>query len=71
MVVNALLAKTIERIGAQSILVTETKTVADLLRELKLSSDHVVLLDGKRVDLDFVINKDDTVIILPLIEGGR
>ncbi len=69
-VVQQPLAKTIEKIGVQSILVTETKTVADLLKELNMSEDHVVLLNGKRVGLDYMVHENDTVVILPLIEGG-
>lgn len=64
------LAKTIEKIGIQNILVTETKTVAELLKELRLSANHVVLLDGKRVELDEIVHENDTIVILPLIEGG-
>ena len=52
------------------IIVTETKTVAQLLAELELSTDHVVLIDGKKMNLDSMIQENDTVIILPLIAGG-
>ncbi|UCE09729.1 MAG: MoaD/ThiS family protein [Candidatus Thorarchaeota archaeon] len=52
------------------IIVTETKTVRELLAELDLSNDHVVLLDGKRIDLDTEIHENDSVVVLPLIEGG-
>jgi sulfur carrier protein ThiS len=55
---------------AQRIIVTETKTVGELLSELGLSKDHVVLIDGKRVSLDFEIQENDQVIVLPLIAGG-
>ncbi|TFG31837.1 hypothetical protein EU528_05090 [Candidatus Thorarchaeota archaeon] len=50
--------------------VEESKTVAQLLFELELSKDHVVLVDGKRVPLDFHINENESVVILPLIAGG-
>lgn len=52
------------------ITVTETKTVAELLVELGLSTNHVVLIDGKRVPLSFEIQENDSVIVLPLIAGG-
>jgi sulfur carrier protein ThiS len=55
---------------AQRIIVTETKTVRELLGELGLSKDHVVLIDGKRVSLDFEIQENDQVVVLPLIAGG-
>ena len=54
----------------QRITVTETKTVAELLVELGLSTNHVVLIDGKRVPLTFEIQENDSVIVLPLIAGG-
>lgn len=54
----------------QRIIVTETKTVAELLSELGLSTNHVVLIDGKRVPLNFEIQENDNVIVLPLIAGG-
>jgi sulfur carrier protein ThiS len=44
--------------------------VAQLLAELELSIDHVVLVDGKKMSLDSVIQENDTIIILPLIAGG-
>ena len=50
--------------------VEESKTVAQLLFELELSTGHVVLVDGKRVPLDFQINENESVVILPLIAGG-
>jgi len=45
----------------QRIIVTETKTVAELLIELGLSTNHVVLIDGKRVPLNFEIQENDNV----------
>jgi sulfur carrier protein ThiS len=50
--------------------VTSTKTVADLLHELNLSTDHVVLVDGQRLKLDALVHENDRVIVLPLITGG-
>ena len=54
----------------QRVIVEESKTVAELLLELKLSADHVVLVDGKRVPLNFEISENESVVILPLIAGG-
>ena len=50
--------------------VEESKTVAQLLFELELSTNHVVLADGKRVLLDYQIDQNEDVVILPLIAGG-
>lgn len=61
---------TVESTRIRRILITETKTVAQLLEELELSTDHVVLLDGKRVSPDTEIRKDDRVVVLPILEGG-
>ncbi len=49
---------------------TESKTVAQLLDELDLSHDHIVLVDGKRLSLDNVVDENETVVVLPLIAGG-
>ncbi len=54
----------------REVVVTRPKTVADLLRELDLSDDHVVLVDGKRVDSDTVLDEQASVVVLPLIAGG-
>jgi len=54
----------------QRVIVEESKTVAKLLLDLKISTDHVVLVEGKRVPLDFRIDGNETVVILPLITGG-
>jgi hypothetical protein len=50
--------------------VEETKTARELLVDLELSTDHVVLVEGKRIDLDDVIDENTLVIVLPLIAGG-
>jgi len=49
---------------------SQSKTAAELLVELNLSTDHIVLVEGKRVSADFLIQERDTVVILPLIAGG-
>ena len=54
----------------QRITLSESKTAAELLIELNLSTEHIVLVDGKRVPPDFQIQENDTVVILPLIAGG-
>ena len=48
----------------------ERKTVDELLQELELSTDHIVLVDGKRMNPDDIIQENDLVIVLPLIAGG-
>jgi len=54
----------------QRVVVEESKTVAELLLDLMLSTDHVVFVEGKRVPLDFRIDVNESVVILPLIAGG-
>ncbi|MFW9849923.1 MAG: hypothetical protein ACFFF4_12360 [Candidatus Thorarchaeota archaeon] len=49
---------------------TETKTVAELLFELNLTKDHVVLVEGSRMELDDILYENDSVIVLPIIAGG-
>ncbi|MHA2004122.1 MAG: hypothetical protein ACW975_05635 [Candidatus Thorarchaeota archaeon] len=52
------------------ITVEESKTARELLVDLKLSADHVILVEGKRIELDDVIDENTLVIVLPLIAGG-
>ena len=54
----------------QIIEVTETKTVAQLLQELEISSNHVVLVDGKLATLDDIVDESNKVVVLPLIAVG-
>lgn len=70
LVVVLMMSEVLREKIAQRIIVTETKTVGELLSELGLSKDHVVLIAGKRVSLDFEIQENDQVIVLPLIAGG-
>ncbi|MFW9786708.1 MAG: MoaD/ThiS family protein [Candidatus Thorarchaeota archaeon] len=60
----------ISKTRIKRLIVTEPKTVAELLIELNLSSDHVVLIKGKRVQLDYQIKENDVVVVLPRIAGG-
>jgi sulfur carrier protein ThiS len=55
---------------AKQITVTERRTVRELLQELDLSVDHVVLMNGKKLSLEEVIEEDAVVVVLPLIAGG-
>ena len=64
------LSNTISEPRIRKIIVTEPKTVAELLVELELSDDHVVLIAGKRVALDYQIQENDSVVVLPRITGG-
>ncbi len=59
-----------EKSKIRELIVTETKTVAQLLDELSLSHDHVVLVDGERQALDALLRENDTVVVLPIIAGG-
>ncbi|MFX0108438.1 MAG: MoaD/ThiS family protein [Candidatus Hodarchaeota archaeon] len=54
----------------RKIIVEERKTVAELLRDLKISNDHVVLIDGKKASLTDIIEENMAIVILPLIAGG-
>ena len=65
-----LMSDTLKEKRIQRIIVEQSKTVAELLHQLDLSDNHVVLVDGKRVPLDFQINENESVVILPLIAGG-
>lgn len=52
--------------------VNTTRTVRDLLKELKLESKtFVVLANGKKVDLDNKLEEGSEITILPKIAGGR
>ena len=61
---------TISKSRIRKLVVTEPKTVAELLIELDLSDDHVVLVEGKRVSPNYEIQENESVIVLPRIAGG-
>ena len=51
--------------------VSNSTTVRELLRELKLEQKFfAILVNGKRVDLDAQIEKGSEIVILPKIAGG-
>ncbi|MFX0100390.1 MAG: MoaD/ThiS family protein [Candidatus Hodarchaeota archaeon] len=55
----------------KEIVVTETRTVADLLQELKLEDAYLaVLVDGEKADLKDELKEGQKIIILPKIAGG-
>jgi sulfur carrier protein ThiS len=58
------------RTKIQEVIVTTQKTVAELLQELDISTEHVVLVNGKQISLDFQLKESDKVVILPKIAGG-
>ncbi|MFW9918587.1 MAG: MoaD/ThiS family protein [Candidatus Thorarchaeota archaeon] len=64
------MTSTFEKSKIRELVISETKTVAQLLDELRLSHDHVVLVDGERQALDSILNENDTVVVLPVIAGG-
>ena len=64
------LSDTISKSRIRKLIVTEPKTVAELLVELDLSDDHVVLIEGKQVSLDYEIQENENVVVLPRIAGG-
>ncbi|MFW9800620.1 MAG: MoaD/ThiS family protein [Candidatus Thorarchaeota archaeon] len=55
---------------AKHVTVSEKMTVRELLEELNLSLDHVVLMDGKKMSLDTILEEHAVVVVLPLIAGG-
>ncbi|MFW9832757.1 MAG: MoaD/ThiS family protein [Candidatus Thorarchaeota archaeon] len=63
---SSMLSKTHRR----KLIVTERKTVSELLVELDLSDDHFVLVGGKKVGLDYQLQENESVVILPRIAGG-
>lgn len=65
-----LVSDTTTKTSIRKLIVTEPKTVAELLIELELSDDHVVLIGGKRVSLDYQLQENDSVVVLPRIAGG-
>ncbi|RLI56313.1 MAG: thiamine biosynthesis protein ThiS [Candidatus Thorarchaeota archaeon] len=60
----------IRKPGVNRVVMEESMMVSELLDKLNLSADHVVLVDGKQVQADFVLKKDDNVVVLPKIAGG-
>ncbi|MFW9815970.1 MAG: MoaD/ThiS family protein [Candidatus Thorarchaeota archaeon] len=58
------------RTKIREVIMTTQKTAAELLHELNISDDHVILVNGKQVDLDFQLKESDKVVILPKIAGG-
>ncbi len=69
-VVVTQLSDIISKPRIRKVIVTEPKIVAELLLELGLSDDHVVLIGGKRVALDYQLQENDSVVVLPRIAGG-
>ncbi|MHA2395990.1 MAG: hypothetical protein ACXAC0_04740 [Candidatus Thorarchaeota archaeon] len=64
------MSDTISKPHIRKLIVTEPKLVSELLIELELSDDHVVLIGGKRVALDYQLQENDSVVVLPRIAGG-
>jgi sulfur carrier protein ThiS len=51
--------------------ISDQITVKQLLKELKLEHKFfAILVNGKRVELDSIIEKDAEIVILPKIAGG-
>lgn len=52
--------------------VNASRTVGDLLKELKLQSKYfAILADGKKVGENDVIKEGSEIVILPKIAGGN
>ncbi len=64
------LTSPIGKVRVRELVITETKTVAELLIELNLSKDHVVLVEGERQEFDDILHENDSVVVLPIIAGG-
>jgi len=56
----------------REVIVEEKKTVAELLKDLGIAKNKyfAVLVNGKKVDTDHVVDESDKIIVLPLIAGG-
>ena len=52
--------------------VKTSRTVSDLLKDLKLESKFfAILVNGKKVDLNDTIEANSEIVILPRIAGGH
>ena len=57
--------------NVSEIRLTESKIVRELLKDLGLLHRHfVVLIDGKRANLNDEIEEGQRVLVLPIIAGG-
>lgn len=55
----------------KEVVATKTRTVADLLKELRLEDAYLaVLVDGEKADLKDELKEGQKIIILPKIAGG-
>jgi sulfur carrier protein ThiS len=46
-------------------------TVENVLKEMKLESRfYAVLVNGKKAEMDYILNEKDDLLILPKIAGG-
>jgi len=56
----------------QEVVVEKRMTVGDLLKKLGIEKNKyfAVLVNGKKVDTDHVVDESDKIIVLPLIAGG-
>ncbi len=64
------LTSPIGKVRVRELVMTETKTVAELLIELNLSKDHVVIVEGERQEPNDILHENDSVVVLPIIAGG-
>jgi len=52
--------------------VKTSRTVSDLLKDLRLESKFfAILVNGKKVDLNDTIEENSEIVILPRIAGGH
>ncbi|MHA1270823.1 MAG: MoaD/ThiS family protein [Candidatus Helarchaeota archaeon] len=56
----------------KEVIIEKKMTVGDLLRKLGITKNKyfAVLVNGKKVDTDHVVDESDKIIVLPLIAGG-
>ena len=56
----------------QEVIVEKKMTVGDLLKNLGIAKNKffAVLVNGKKVDTDHIVDESDKIIVLPLIAGG-
>jgi sulfur carrier protein ThiS len=64
------LSDAIKKPAVRRITIDSPITVAELLLKLRISGDHIVLVDGRQVGADFLLKEHDNVVVLPKIAGG-
>jgi sulfur carrier protein ThiS len=64
------LSDAIKKPAVRRITIDRPITVAELLLKLRISDDHIVLVEGRQVEADFLLKAHDNIVVLPKIAGG-